>query len=135
MASPAAPTLAPAALLIGRLLLATIFLHEGVAILGSYAASAAYVRAFGIPEALLLLAVIVQLGCGLLIALGFSTRTAALLLAGFCLFAAGVFHTKFSDQNQLLHFEKDLAMAGGLLVLAVSGPGRFAIGRNVTGRG
>ena len=116
----------------GRLLLATIFLHEGLTTLGNYAASAAYVRAFGVPERLLPLAIGVELGCGMLVALGLYTRVAAVLLAGFCMFTAVVFHTKFGELNQLLHFEKNLAMAGGFLVLAASGPGRFAIGRIFT---
>jgi putative oxidoreductase len=117
----------PYALLVGRVCLATIFLHEGVAKLGNYAGSAAYARSFGVPEALLPGAIAVELGCGLLIALGLFTRSAAIVLSGFCLFTAAVFHTKFAEMNQLLHFEKNLAMAGGLLVLAVVGPGRFAL--------
>src|SRR5262249_47080592 len=99
------------ALLAGRLLLAAIFLHEGISKLGNYAASAAYTRAFGVPEQLLPVAIAIELGCGLLIALGLYTRAAALLLAGFCLLTAAVFHTKFAERNQLLHFEKNLAMA------------------------
>ena len=125
--------LEPAGLLAGRLLMATIFLHEGVAKLANYAGSAAYARAFGVPDKLLPLAIATELGCGLLIALGLFTRAAALVLAGFCLFTAAVFHSKFAEVNQLLHFEKNLAMAGGLLVLAVSGAGRFAIGRPYAG--
>jgi putative oxidoreductase len=81
------------------------------------------------PEQLLAAAVVVELGCGLAIALGLFTRMAAILLAGFCLVTAVVFHTKFSEINQLLHFEKNLAIAGGLLALAVAGPGRLAFSR------
>jgi putative oxidoreductase len=121
--------LEPAGLLAGRLMLATIFLHEGVAKLGNYAGSAAYARSFGVPEKLLPLAIAIELGCGTLVALGLFTRIAAVVLAGFCLFTAAVFHTKFSEINQLLHFEKNVAMAGGLAVLAVCGPGPFSLGR------
>jgi putative oxidoreductase len=119
--------LEPYALLAGRVFMATIFLHEGVAKLGNYAGSVAYARKFGVPEALLPGAIAAELGCGLLIALGLFTRSAAIVLSGFCLVTAVVFHTKFAEINQLLHFEKNLAMAGGLLVLAVAGPGRFAL--------
>src|SRR5262245_30184429 len=80
------------ALLAGRLLLAAVFLHEGISKLGSYGAAGAYTRAFGVPEQLLPLAIAVELGCGLLIALGLYTRAAALLLAGFCVLTAAVFH-------------------------------------------
>jgi putative oxidoreductase len=120
-------TFEPFALLVGRICLATIFLHEGVAKLGNYAGSAAYARSFGVPEVLLPGAIAVELGCGLLIMLGLFTRSAAIVLAGFCLVTAVLFHTKFAEINQLFHFEKNLAMAGGLLVLAVAGPGRFAL--------
>jgi putative oxidoreductase len=119
----------PAILLLARLLLATIFLHEGVAKIGNYAGSAAYARAFGVPETMLPLAIAVEIGCGLLIATGFFTRVAAMLLAGFCLVTAIVFHAKFGEINQLLHFEKNLAMAGGFLALTVAGPGALSLGK------
>jgi putative oxidoreductase len=73
------------------------------------------------------LAIAVELGCGVLILCGYHTRAAALLLAGFCLVTAVLFHTKFGDRNQLLHFEKDLAIAGGLLVLFAHGGGARAL--------
>ena len=69
----------------------------------------------------------VELGCGLMILLGFQTRAAAVLLAGFCIVTAVVLHRNFADRNQLLHFEKDLAIAGGFLVLAAFGAGQYAV--------
>jgi putative oxidoreductase len=124
------PTLIEAvALLASRLLLAIIFIHEAIAKLGNYAGSAAYANAFGVPEALLPFAIATELGCGACIAVGAYVRPAAILLAGFCVMTALIFHTKFSDINPLLHFEKNLAMAGGLLVLAVCGPGAFSVGK------
>src|SRR5437660_6088568 len=63
-------------------------------------------------------------------AVGFSScaaTTPALLLAGFCVATAVLFHTKFGDRNQLLHFEKDFAIAGGLLVLFAHGGGAWAL--------
>jgi putative oxidoreductase len=129
ISSPLISQLEPVGLLAGRLMLATIFLHEGLAKLGNYAGSAAYAGSFGVPEKLLPLAIAIELGCSVLIAVGLFTRIAAAILAGFCLFTAAVFHTKFSDINQLLHFEKNVAMAGGLVVLAVCGPGSFTVGR------
>jgi putative oxidoreductase len=106
-----------AAALLGRLLLAAIFLHEGFRKLIGYAAAVAYMRAYGVPGELLPLVIAVELGCGFLLLVGYHTRVAALVLAGFCIAAAVLFHAKLSDRNQLLHFEKDLAIAGGLLVL------------------
>jgi putative oxidoreductase len=116
-----------AAALIGRLLLAAIFLHEAYAKLTAYSAAVAYSEAFGVPGQLLPLAIAVELGGGLLIAVGYQTRVAALLLAGFCVVTAVVFHTKLGVRNELLHFEKDLAIAGGFLVLFAHGAGAWAL--------
>jgi putative oxidoreductase len=116
-----------AAALIGRLLLAAIFLHEAYAKLTAYSAAVAYSEAFGVPGALLPLAIAVELGGGLLIAIGYQTRAAALVLAGFCVATALLFHVKLGVRNELLHFEKDLAIAGGFLVLFAHGAGRWAL--------
>lgn len=127
------PTMESAAILCGRLLIAAIFLHEAFAKLGNYAGATKYAQAYGAPPELLPLAIAVEAGCGLALVLGLFTRPAALLLAGFCLVTAAVFHTKFSEVNQVLHFEKNLAIAGGLLVLAARGPGRFAMSAMLDG--
>jgi putative oxidoreductase len=83
--------------------------------------------AYGVPGALLPLAIAIELGCGALIVIGSQTRLAALALSGFCLVAAAIFHTKFSDTNQVLHFAKDIALAGAFLFVAGRGAGRFSI--------
>jgi putative oxidoreductase len=116
-----------AAALAGRLLLSALFLHEAYAKLTAYSAAVTYSEAFGVPGALLPLAIAVELGCGALILLGYYTRAAALLLAGFCIATAVLFHTKLGVRNELLHFEKDLAIAGGLLVLFAHGGGCWAL--------
>lgn len=116
-----------AAALLGRSLLAAIFLHEAYAKLTAYAASMSYMRSFGVPVELLPLAIAIELIGGTLIVLGYRTRIAALLLAIFCVATAVLFHAKFSDRNQLLHFEKDLAIAGGFLVLFARGGGAWAL--------
>src|SRR5204862_8175172 len=91
-----------AATFCGRLLLAAIFLHEAWSKLAGYSAALAYMQAFGVPGQLLPLAIGVELGCGLLILCGYHTRAAALILAGFCLATAVLFHGKFGDRHQLL---------------------------------
>jgi putative oxidoreductase len=116
-----------AAALLGRSLLAAIFLHEAYAKLTAYAASMTYMRSFGVPVELLPLAIAIELIGGTLIVLGYRTRIAALLLAIFCVATAVLFHAKFGDRNQLLHFEKDLAIAGGFLVLFARGGGAWAL--------
>jgi putative oxidoreductase len=112
---------------LGRLLLAAIFLHEAWAKLTAYGAAVTYMQAFGLPGWLLPFAIAVELGCGVLVIAGFYTRAAALVLALFCLATAALFHYKFEVRNELLHFEKDLAIAGGFLVLAARGGGAWAL--------
>ena len=114
---------AAAAAFAGRVLLSAIFLHEAYAKLTAYAPSQSYMKAFGVPGELLPLAIAVELGCGLLVLLGYGTRIAALLLAGFCVAAAILFHANLGDRNQLLHFEKDLAIAGGFSAVRPWGRG------------
>lgn len=121
-----------AGLLAGRCLLVFLFLHEGWSILGNYAGAAAYMQKSGVPPLLLPAVITLQLGGGLLIAAGLMTRSAALLFAAFCVLTAILFHWQFADRNQLLHFQKDMAIAGGFLVLAGCGPGNWSIGRYLT---
>jgi putative oxidoreductase len=116
-----------AAAFCGRLLLAAIFLHEAWSKLMGYAAALAYMKAFGVPGWLLPPAIAVEAGCAFLIVIGYRTRLAAFVLAGFCVATAVLFHSKFGDRNQLLHFEKNLAMAGGFLVLLAHGSGAWAL--------
>jgi len=125
-------TLADTGLLAGRCLLVFIFLHEGFGILGNYAPAAAYMQKSGVPSLLLPAVIALQLGGGLLIAAGIMTRLSALAFAGFCVLTAILFHWQFGDRNQVLHFQKDLAIAGGFLVLACCGPGNWSLGRYLT---
>jgi putative oxidoreductase len=119
--------LEPAAALLGRLLLSALFLHEAHAKLTGYAGALAYMETFGIPGALLPLAIGVELAGSVMVLAGFQTRIAALMLAGFCVATALLFHAKFAVRNELLHFEKDLAIAGGFLLLAAFGAGAWSI--------
>jgi putative oxidoreductase len=116
-----------AAALLGRLLLAALFLHEAWSKLTGYSAAVAYAQAFGVPGALIPVAIAMEVGCGFLILLGYHARAAALLLAGFCVATAVLFHAKLGNRNELLHFEKDLALAGGLLVLFARGAGDWSL--------
>jgi putative oxidoreductase len=117
----------PAVALAGRLLLSLIFLHEAWAKITDYPLTVAYMQAFGVPAELLPFAVTLELGCSLLILIGYQTQIAATLLASFCVTTAVVFHTRLADRNQLLHFEKDLAIAGGFLVLFARGAGAWSL--------
>jgi putative oxidoreductase len=116
-----------AAKLIGRLLLALMFIIAGWSKIGGYAGTQGYMASAGVPGALLPLVILVELGAGLLIAIGYQTRLAAPLLAGFTIIASLLFHWKPGDQVQTLFFLKNLAVAGGFLVLFASGAGRYSV--------
>jgi putative oxidoreductase len=121
--------LAASGLAVGRVLLAALFVLEGWSKIRGYQAAADYMDGYGVPGALLPAVIALELGGGLMLALGWRTRIAAVALAGFCVAAAVLFHSQLLDRSHLLHFEKDLAIAGGLLVLAVAGAGRWSVDR------
>lgn len=117
--------------LLARVLLAAIFLLSGVAKLADPAGTAAYVTSAGLPAPQLAAwgaALLETLG-GLALLSGYRARSAALALAGFSVVAALLFHNQLADQNQMIHFLKNLAIAGGLVQLAITGAGRFALSR------
>lgn len=117
-----------AILFVARLLLAQIFLLAGIGKLGAgYASTQGYMAAMGVPAILLPLVIALEIGGGLALIGGFLTRWAALALAAFCLASAAIFHTNFGDPMQMIMFMKNLAMAGGLLVLSVHGPGAYSL--------
>jgi putative oxidoreductase len=116
-----------ALLLSGRLLLAWIFLHEAVFLAANFTAAAASMARQGVPAPLLVATVALQLGAGTAIAIGWHARIAAAALGLFCLATAVLFHANFTSRNELLHFEKDLAIAGGMFVLAACGAGRWSL--------
>ncbi len=115
--------------LIGRILLAAAFIISGLGKLAAPAAIQGYIASVGLPLPLLayIVAVVVEVGGGVLLLVGYRTKPVAAVLAAFCVFTAVVFHHALGDQNQLIHFFKNLAMAGGLLQIAAFGPGRIGL--------
>lgn len=122
--------------LIGRILLAVTFIMSGLGKLGAPSATEGYIAAMGMPAPLLayLGAVIVEVGGGALLLVGFRTKLVALVLALFCVVTALVFHHALADQNQMIHFFKNLAMAGGLLQVAAFGAGSIGLDSRLAGR-
>ena len=114
-------------ILIGRLLLAVIFIMAGIQKLTGFSGTQGYMEAFGVPGILLPLVILTELGGGLAIAAGFMTRWVALALAGFTLLSAIIFHNQLGDQMQSIMFMKNLAIAGGFLILAVHGAGAWSV--------
>lgn len=119
------------ALLVGRLLLALIFVHEGFTLLTHFQGGAAYMAKQGISVPMFVLVIALQLGGGLALVFGLLARLGALGLGLFCLATAFMFHTNFADQNELLHFEKDLGLAGGMFALVAAGAGAISLDRFV----
>ena len=117
------------ALLAARILMPILFITAGWGKITGYAGTQQYMEAMGVPGALLPLTILLELGVGLAILFGFLTRTTALFTAGFTLLTAFLFHSNFADGVNQLMFMKNLTIAGGYLVLAVSGPGAFSIDR------
>jgi len=113
----------------GRILMAAIFVLSGVGKLMAPDATIGYIQAMGLPlaGAGLVAAIVVELGGGLLLALGYKTRLAALLLAAFSVVTGLVFHSAVGDQNQMIHLMKNLAMAGGLLQVVAFGAGAYSL--------
>jgi len=117
----------------GRVLLGVLFLLSGIGKVGAYSATGAYMSAFGVPSALLPVVIATEVLGALAIILGWKARVAGFLLAGFCLLTASIFHHNLADQTQLIHFFKDLAIAGGLLLLVANGAGPLGLDRRFAG--
>ena len=105
----------------GRVLLAQLFIITGYGKIGGYAGTQGYMNAVGIPGELLPLVILLEVGGGIAIVAGFMTRWVALALAIFCIVSAVLFHMDFADQMQSINFMKNVAMAGGFLLLAQVG--------------
>jgi putative oxidoreductase len=115
--------------LIGRILLSAIFILSGFSKLAAPAMMIGYISSVGLPlpQLALAAAIIVEIGGGLALIAGYRTRTVAAVLALFSVFTALAFHGALGDQNQFIHFFKNIAMAGGLLQVVAFGAGRFSL--------
>jgi len=115
--------------LLGRILIAAIFVLSGISKLTAPAGTIAYIQSAGLPAPTLAygIALAVELGGGLLLIAGYRTRLVAGILAAFAFATAFGFHSNLADQNQFIHFFKNVAMAGGLLQVAAFGGGAVSI--------
>jgi|SRR5882672_5181809 len=115
--------------LIGRLLIGLPFLMSGFGKLAGYDRVVGMISAAGLPLAPLgwFIAIVVEIGGGLLMIAGFRVRPAAFVMAAFTLAAGVFFHRNFADQNQMIHFLKNLLIIGGLLNMGYFGAGPFSL--------
>jgi len=120
------PTYLPA---LGRLLIALIFVLSGLSKIAAPANTIAYIQSAGAPfaPAAFGIAAIVEVIGGFALLVGFQTHLVAATLATFTLAAALLFHNNLADQNQMIHFMKNLAITGGLLQVVAFGAGAFSL--------
>lgn len=121
---------APAFLpLLGRILIGVPFLMSGLGKIGTQDRVVGMITAAGLPLAQLgwIIAIVVEIGGGLLLIAGFRVRLAAIVMAAFTLAAAVFFHRNFADQNQMIHFLKNIMLIGGLLNIAYFGAGPLSL--------
>jgi len=117
------------ALLICRILIGLLFVMAAYAKFKGLAGTTGYMTKLGVPAPSVMAPIVAafELLAGVLVIVGFKTRLAALAIAIFVVIAALLAHTNFADQNQLNHFLKNVAIAGGCLALFVSGAGAHSV--------
>ncbi len=117
--------------LLGRTLMATIFVLAGLSKISGYEGNLAYMASAGLPGFLLPAVIALELLGGVALIAGYQLRLVALALAGFSIASAVLFHFELADQMQFIMFFKNLAMAGGFLVLANNPPGPWTLDRKL----
>ena len=113
--------------ILGRLLLSAIFLINGIGKIFNYEGTIQYMENFDVPGYLIIPAITVEILFPILLIIGYQTRFSALILSLFTLTLAAIFHTDFSNQMQLISFLKNIAIAGGFLIIFVRGAGKYSI--------
>ena len=118
-------------ILVGRLLLAALFILAGVNKLTAMEGTVGYIASVGLPlpELVYFGTVALEIGAGLLLAVGFKARYAAFALGIFSVLTAVIFHNDFAQQSEMTAFLKNLAIGGGMFAVVTFGPGRFSLDR------
>jgi len=124
------------AALIGRILLAAIFIISGFAKIGGFDGTGGFIASKGLPmpQVLTAVTILIELGGGIMLVLGWRARWAAIAIAVFTLLAAFIFHNYWTypdaeRMSQFNSFWKNIAIVGGMLMTVAFGPGRFSIDR------
>lgn len=124
MAAETSRPVANAVDLIGRLFLVVLFIVSGIGKIAAYVDTAGFMQANGVPAFLLPLVILVEIGGGALVLIGWHTRIAAFIMAGFTILALLLFHLPVEDQNVVF---AELGGAGGFLLLAARGPAGWSV--------
>ena len=112
---------------VGRIFLAAIFIMSGLGKITNYAGTQGYIEAMGVPGVMLPLVIILEVLGGIAIVIGYKARLVAFLMAGFSVVSAILFHADLGDQIQLNMFMKNIAIAGGFLMIVAHGAGAYAL--------
>ena len=112
---------------LGRILLSSLFLIEGVRKFFFQEETILYMEEYGVPEILFFPSLILEILFPILLIIGYKTRISALIMALFTLTVAIIFHTNFQNQMELIIFLKDIAIAGGFLIIASNEPKNYSI--------
>ena len=112
---------------IGRILLSALFLIEGIGKISMQEDVIMYMEDYGVPEILFIPAIILEILFPLLLIIGYKTKLSALIMALFTLTVAIIFHTDFSEGMQMTFFLKDLAIAGGFMIIFVYGSNKISL--------
>ena len=107
--------------LLGRILISSLFLLNGIFKISNYDGTVAWIESFGMPGILIIPAIILEVFGPILIIIGYKVKIAAGFLSLFCVATAIIFHNDFSDQMQFTSFMKNIALAGGFLFIVVNG--------------
>ena len=112
---------------LGRVLLSTLFLVEGIGKISMQEDVIIYMEDYGVPGILFAPATVLEILFPLLIIVGYKTKWAAAVMALFTFAVAIIFHTDFSEGMQMIFFLKDLAIAGGFLIIVAYGPSKISL--------
>lgn len=115
-----------ATIMVGRVLMAYVFVVAGWGKLTGFSATEQYLQHLGIPALLVTPTILLEIGGGIALVLGFFTRWTALALAAFCVATAVLVHFHPGDQGQMINFMKNINMTGGFLILSACGAGRLS---------
>ena len=113
--------------LIGRILISGLFLLNGIFKITNYDGTIGWMESFGVPGMLIIPAIILEIVGPVLIIIGYKTKLAAMVLSLFCIATAVIFHNNFFDQMQFTSFLKNIALAGGFLLISVNGAKDFSL--------
>ncbi len=119
--------------LAGRILIALMYVGAGLNFIGDYSGTATFMESKGVPGVLLVPTILLVLGGGVSIIVGWQTRFFAFLLACFTLIAGIIFHNQFSDPNEFNHFMKNLSIVGAFLYLVKYGAGELSLDNRKSG--